>query len=171
MSADLSPQSSAERHSSNGTSAPGKVIRPILLCTLLLSGCFEIRVPYGYEKIQDSEFYVRPEVLAAIKEERLPRADVIARLGEPDAEDHVERAIGYERCVSSSGDELVIWMVPVWSVDKEFAHCQRIGVWFDDEDRALRTKSSTIRADAPAPNCSLLVALRSTSILSQGTCW
>jgi hypothetical protein len=88
---------------------------------------------YGYETIKDSDRYIPDKTLNSIVEQKLTREDVVRQLGEPDGTNATANTIGYERCVSSKG----------WGVfgSAGVEDCQRVVIWFSDQDRARAQRS------------------------------
>jgi hypothetical protein len=68
----------------------------------------------------------------------MSRAEVIQRLGEPDAVNEDARSIGYERCISSKAYTIPVVLVPLPIPMRRFdiTDCSRAGIWFDEQDHA-----------------------------------
>lgn len=127
-----------------------------------VAGCWGSYV--GYLRIQDSELWVPPSKLAEIESQALSRDEVIEILGEPESTRADGRAIGYFHCTEARGG--IKYYLGAY-VDHPNPHCQMIGVWFDDTDRAIRTRSVENVSDNFSPGCALEHALKK----SWGWCW
>jgi len=139
-------------------------VRLSLICFLVatVAGCWGSYV--GYLRIQDSELWVPPSKLAEIESQALSRDEVIAILGEPESIRADGRAIGYFHCTEARGGFQYYGGA---YVDHPNPHCQMIGVWFDDTDRAIRTRSVEHVSDDFTPECALEQALKRT----WSSCW
>ena len=138
--------------------------RRSLLGLLLLAqaGCWGSYV--GYLPVQESALWVPPRTLAEIETRGLPRDEVIATLGPADATAADGSAIGYLRCTEPSGG---INYPGGDRVNDPHAHCQMIGVWFDDAGRAMRVKSAEGMDDYYTGGCAVDRAIKR----SWGSCW
>jgi hypothetical protein len=101
-------------------------------------------VPFGYKHIRYSDQYVPRSLLEEIIGRHEPRSEVLARFGSPDAENADAGSIGYQRCITSDGYTLAVVVVPlpVPSSHPRITSCQRIGLWFDADDRAFAWKEA-----------------------------
>jgi hypothetical protein len=98
-----------------------------------------------YGRLKTSEKYVSPAELKQIVAVRQTRTEVTQRFGEPTAVIDDVQAIGYEVCIDSEGVEVAVIIVPlpIWhnGLTKD---CQRIGLWFDAQERAIGWREETM---------------------------
>lgn len=98
------------------------------------------------DQIKDSPDYVSHRVLQDMQASRMLREDVIARLGQPFAENSKSRGIGYLHCVNALAREWVVFFfIPVPGPSTATApviSCECVGVWFDADSLVSETASS-----------------------------
>jgi len=112
-------------------------IAVVSMLTIAATGCGETE-PFAYEGLAQTHQLIEKSTLSKIVKEHRTRADVIGLLGEPDKTNEEVRSIGYQRCTLSDGRTVsVFFLVPVWTASVEVRDCQRAGVWFDQEARAI----------------------------------
>lgn len=101
--------------------------------------------PLGDESLESSPEFVPKATLQQIEASRLTAEEVVALLGEPWARRDDPPAIAYQHCYQWTADAVpVVFMIPIPVKQSEgFQDCQRIGIWFDEDGRAFKTKSST----------------------------
>jgi hypothetical protein len=119
--------------------SPQQAILSLAALSIALVACVGESMPYGYERIRKSDQYISEKTLSTIVDGKLSRADVIQRLGEPDAVNEDARSIGYERCISSEAYTIPVVLVPLPIPMRRFeiTDCSRAGIWFDEQDRAV----------------------------------
>ncbi len=107
---------------------------------LQLTGCtLPLSTDFGLYKTND---YVSDETLKQIKNQGLTPLQVSSWLGEPESIVGGGKAIGYLQCATWSVKCMdVVIAVPAGVRQCWEKHCRQVGIWFDDSDRAVDTKS------------------------------
>lgn len=137
--------------------SPQQAILSLAALSIALVACVGESMPYGYERIRRSDQYISEKALSTIVDGKLSRADVIQRLGKPDAVNEEARSIGYERCISSEAYTIPVVVVPLPIPMRRFeiTDCSRAGIWFDEQDRATAWNELRRTSDEDEPQVPL----------------
>jgi hypothetical protein len=138
-----------------------RLVAPVAACTLL-TGCWYTYA--GFIPIETTEMWVPPDKIGLLVDNRSSREEVIDALGQPQVLRDDNRAIGYRRCTEPRGGTRYLGLPP--TVSDPHGDCQIIGVWFDEEGRVVRAKSTEFIDDGVSA-CTTDEMIRKPS----STCW
>lgn len=122
------------------------------LAVLPLTACLGSTTPFGYDKIQHSAAFVPEELLDRMVDAHWTRSEVVAELGNPDAENERTRTIGYEHCIVSDAKTalLVVLPLPIWGSSGNVSHCQLVKLSLDDSNRVVKWSDRVGVKEIPA---------------------
>ena len=123
------------------------------LTSVLVAACVGDSVPYGYDRIQQTDQYIPRSRLQAMVGNGQTRSEVVAELGTPDTESIEEHTIVYDRCVTSRGRTVAVVAVPlpIPTSRPVVTSCQRVTVWFDADDRVTSWDEFTYKWEGGDP--------------------